>query len=397
MLPLAEHFAAIDAFLIAHQEVWRPRPFVCQEPLWSRRHPELHAWLSAQPLACAEQFQQTPWALTAPAPFSDWAEQAQRLTTIAALPRTPTVAPTALSVDVPGRKWEQIQALAASIDFEQPVQHWLDWCAGKGYLGRLLAADGSRLTCVEWDETLVAAGAALSQRHAIQASHQQLDVMSEGAIQHVQPQQTPVALHACGALHIRLLRLAVTQGCRQLAIAPCCYNRISTPFYEPLSQQAQRSQLRLDAEDLRLPISETVTAGQRVRRQRDQSMAWRLGFDELQRRIRQCDEYLPMPSVSAAWLAKPFADYCRDLGALRQLAIPQDQDWIAVENSGWRRLAMVRNLELVRGLFRRPLELWLVFDAALWLEEQGYRVRLGTFCPTSLTPRNLLILAERSA
>ena len=48
------------------------------------------------------------------------------------------------------------------------------------------------------------------------------------------------------------------------------------------------------------------------------------------------------------------------------------------------------------ALFRRPLELWLLLDRCLYLVEQGYSVRLGEFCPTSLSPRNLLILAERS-
>ncbi|MNO08218.1 hypothetical protein D3C81_2307610 [compost metagenome] len=55
----------------------------------------------------------------------------------------------------------------------------------------------------------------------------------------------------------------------------------------------------------------------------------------------------------------------------------------------------MRNLERVRNLFRRPLELWLVLDRALFLEEQGYAVRLGLFCDYPLTPRNILILAER--
>jgi hypothetical protein len=44
-----------------------------------------------------------------------------------------------------------------------------------------------------------------------------------------------------------------------------------------------------------------------------------------------------------------------------------------------------RNLELLRGLFRRPLELWLVLD----------RVEVGRFCEPTLTPRNLMVLAER--
>lgn len=80
---------------------------------------------------------------------------------------------------------------------------------------------------------------------------------------------------------------------------------------------------------------------------------------------------------------------------MKQLPAPSSEDWQALEHQGWQRLAEVRNLELLRGLFRRPLELWLLLDRALLLEEQGYHVRIGSFCPSELTPRNLLLLAER--
>lgn len=132
-----------------------------------------------------------------------------------------------------------------------------------------------------------------------------------------------------------------------------------------------------------------------LRRQRDTSMARRLGFDLLQRQQRQSSEYLPTPSLPVAWLEKPFEQYCRDLADLKQMPLTGNPDWTALEAAGWQRLAEVRNLERVRNLFRRPLELWLVLDRALFLEEQGYAVRLGLFCDYPLTPRNLLILAER--
>jgi hypothetical protein len=149
-------------------------------------------------------------------------------------------------------------------------------------------------------------------------------------------------------------------------------------------------------EDLGLPLSETVTAGARVRRQRDLSMARRLGFDLLQREINGVDQYLPTPSLPTAWLDKPFADYCRELAALKGMPDVGRPDWPALEAAGWERLAQVRNLELLRNLFRRPLELWLVLDRALFLQEQDYDVQVGTFCDSQLTPRNLLLLAERS-
>lgn len=393
---LLERFHALDRFLIEHQSLWRPRPFVIRPLPWENDHPELAAWLRARSLGDAEAAHNRPTDLAAPAPFPQLAVHASQLARIEELPAGhQPLADHRQSVDVPGRKSLQIQAFGARLRFRESPRHWLDWCAGKGHLGRHLARDGSALTCLEWDETLIESGARLSERLGIRASHRCQDVLASDAADQLQAVHTPVALHACGDLHVRLLQLAIANGCRQLAIAPCCYNRTRDELYKPLSGAARASSLTLSRDDLALPLSETVTAGARERRNRDQSMAWRLGFDTLQRRLRQRDDYLPVPSLPSAWLKKDFADYCRDLAALKQLPSPGNEDWQALERSGWHHLAEVRNLELVRGLFRRPLELWLLLDRALLLEEQGYRVRIGTFCPSELTPRNLLLLAER--
>lgn len=394
---LQQRFNALDRFLVEHQALWRPRPFVHHTGLpWEAEYPELATWLRAQSLEHAEAAHNQPHLIEAPAPFPQLADQAHNLSQIGELPQQPgTALPARFSHDVPGRKWQQIDAFARSLRFEHAPRHWLDWCAGKGHLGRRLAHDGSSLTCLEYNPQLVSRGQQLSHKLGIAAQHIEQDVLADDAVTQLQAQHTPVALHACGALHTRLLQLASQAGCQQLAVAPCCYNRISTASYQPLSASAQASTLRLSIDDLGLPLSETVTAGARVRRQRDQSMARRLAFDLLQRQLRGVDEYLPTPSLPPAWLDKPFADYCQDLAALKQLPTPLAQDWQQLERSGWQRLAEVRNLELLRGLFRRPLELWLLLDRALFLQEQGYTVRLGTFCNHQQSPRNLLLLAER--
>lgn len=394
--PLAQQFAALDDFLIEHQALWRPRPFTERHLAWEQEHPELARWLRARSLEQAEAAHNHPEQLPAPEPFASLACQSSALSRLPTLPQHQMPAsPSRLSVDVPGRKWQQIQALASHLSFIQPPSHWLDWCAGKGHLGRLLASNGGQLTCLEWDPQLVASGQQLSQRAGINAQHQQQDVLAADTAQHLHSEHCPVALHACGDLHVQLLKLASQTGCRQLAVVPCCYNRIHSSQYQPLSETAKASNLQLSVEDLRLPLSETVTAGARVRRQRDQSMAWRLGFDLLQRELRQCDEYLPTPSLPGDWLQKSFAQFCLDLAALKQLPAVTTWDWQALEAAGWQRLAEVRNLELLRSLFRRPLEIWLLLDRALYLEEQSYRVQLGEFCDSSLTPRNILLLGER--
>ncbi len=385
-------FQALDAFLIEHQGLWRPRPFTHLQLPWETQHPELAQWLRRRSLADAEACHNQPHNLPAPAPFPTLAAQALQLSAVEKLP-TQALEPARhrLNVDVPGRKWQQIEAFGAALHFAQPPGHWLDWCAGKGHLGRRLLRPGQQLTCLEYDPALIATGKALSDHHGLLVTHRLQDVMADVAIS---AEHTPVALHACGDLHVRLLQLASAAGCKQLALAPCCYNRISTDRYQPLSGAGCASALQLSVDDLGLPLSETVTAGHRVRQQRDTSMARRLGFDRLQRQLRGCDEYLPTPSLPTHWLEKPFADYCRELASLKGLPTGE-QDWAALEAHGWHRLAEVRNLELVRGLFRRPLEMWLVLDRALFLTEQGYKVEIGSFCEATLTPRNLMVLAER--
>lgn len=393
---LRQRFAALDAFLCAHQALWRDKPFTAPTLAWEHEHAALAAWLRGRTLEQADAAHNQPERLDAPAPFPQLAARAAQLAALGELPAGAVAQlPAQFSVDVPGRKWQQIDAFASRLQFREPPRHWLDWCSGKGHLGRRLAHAGTPLTCLEYDAALVADGQRLSDRLQLDARHLEQDVLAASAAERLQTGHTPVALHACGELHVRLLQQASAKGCRQLAVAPCCYNRIASDEYQPLSQPARDSTLSLSRDDLRLPLAETVTAGARVRRQRDQSMARRLAFDLLQRELRGVDDYLPVPSLAPAWLDKPFADYCRELAELKGLPAPGERDWAALEAAGWRRLAEVRNLELVRGLFRRPLELWLLLDRALYLEEQGYRVRLGQFCDYRLTPRNILLLAER--
>lgn len=394
---LLARFRALDSFLLQHQALWRPRPFHHLQLPWETELAELATWLRSRSLEQAEASDNSPFTLSAPAPYPDLARQAQALSQLGEIPSldSPPRAH-ALSVDVPGRKLAQIQAFASHLQFRQRPAHWLDWCSGKGHLGRWLTQDDQYLTCLEYDLALIESGSALSKRLGLGAAHLQQDVLADDCDERLTKEHTPVALHACGDLHVRLLQLASRNGCPQLAVAPCCYNRIAGLQYQALSTAAQASALRLSRDDLGLPLSETVTAGARVRRQRNQSMAWRLAFDLLQRQLRGIDEYLPTPSLPSDWLSKPFARFCHDLAALREVPAPGEQDWYALEARGWQRLAEVRNLELLRNLFRRPLELWLLLDRALYLQEQGYKVKLGTFCDYQLSPRNLLLLAERA-
>jgi len=400
-MDLIQRFQQLDAWLAEHQSLWQARPFVEHQCPWESQWPELAAWLRGRTLEQAEQAHNQPHLLEAPAPFGELAQTAFALSQLPDwIIEPPGSSPELLQRHIPGRKWQQINhfALTSQARWQQPARHWLDWCAGKGHLGRLLAWQTQQpLLCLEQDAQLNRAGALLSGQFKLTATHQDADVLERDSWRYLAPEHSLVALHACGQLHMTLLQQAATRGCAQVALAPCCYNRIDDACYVPLSAHASAAQLRLSKEDLALPMQESITAGQRTRRLRDRSMAWRLAFDLWQRETRKVDAYLPTPPRPESAMASGVAPFCRDLAAYHQLDLAEPVNWEQLEQRGWERLAQVRNLELVRGLFRRPLEIWLLLDRALYMQEAGYRVEIGLFCPAALTPRNILLIAEKGS
>jgi hypothetical protein len=144
-------------------------------------------------------------------------------------------------------------------------------------------------------------------------------------------------------------------------------------------------------------VRDSVTSPQRVREQRKTLQAWRLGFDSWQRTARGSDSYMPTPSLPLSILGKGFEEFVRELAAHGGIAITAGVDFEYFEAAGWRRLREVAALDLPRVAFRRALELWLVLDRALYLQENGYDVEVGKFCERGLTPRNVLIRAQRCA
>ena len=76
---LLQRFLALDAFLLAHQALWRPKPFTQLHLSWENQHRPLADWLRARSLEQAEAEHNHPEQLAAPAPFPDLAQQASTL------------------------------------------------------------------------------------------------------------------------------------------------------------------------------------------------------------------------------------------------------------------------------------------------------------------------------
>lgn len=387
---LTPRFHALRDVLATHAGLWRPAPFHHVRPAWCEAYPDLSAYLlglaDGQVTALGDDNHALIDLLAAYIPALGVLHELIRIPAPAA--SRGETAPARLLAQVPGRKVAQIIAFAEAVgEVGHPM---LEWCAGKGHLGRLLAwRQPHPVTSLELDPALVEAGVDLARRSGLAQNFLREDALSSAAATHLANHHA-VALHACGDLHLALLKGAVDQRAPALDLAPCCYYRTRHAAYQPLCEDGG---LSLSRDELHLAVTETVTAGSRDRRRSDTLMAWKLAFLELRAEggVPQEKTFKPVPD---AWMAWGFAGWVQRLCGREGVPIQPQLDWARLEQSGWCRHAEVRRLELVRLAFRRPLELWLVLDRALFLERHGYRIQLREFCGRGLTPRNLMISAR---
>lgn len=400
-----ELFQTLDALLERHHVFWQFEPMQASWPTaWPR---DLQAYLGQLSFAdCA-------------AIDSSAILQAEALArffpdVFAALPQLPCVSTQATSLpfwlhtDVPGRKWQQICHFSAAMsqtgtDSTAPV---LEWCAGKGHVGRLLAFQGARsVTSLEWQAELCFAGTALSHKHGMAQHFHAVDVLNQDTHLWFDREQRFVAMHACGDLHRRGIDHACQHQLKELAVLPCCYHLQAAAWYQPRSRAAQQSTLRLNKAMLRLAVQQQATAGARVQRLGHQEMLWRHAWMQWTRRCHveqvpgtcaaSAELYRPLRSIPKQLLSAGLAEFFAYAAAQHQLPLPAVDLWPSLLADAELSLLQQRRLELVQHVFRRPLELWLVLDLQLQLEEAGYRVELLQMCEAELTPRNLLIRAWR--
>jgi hypothetical protein len=307
-----------------------------------------------------------------------------------------------LSTDIPGRKQAQIEAYAAALG--APRAPLLEWCSGKGHLGRLLAHRWHwPVASLEIDTALCDAGEDLARRAHVDCMQHfiRADALATDTPRHLAGRHA-IALHACGDLHTRLIAGGVAHNSPAIDVAPCCYYRTLNETYRPFNATT----LTLSHDDLRLAVTETVTASAKQRRQSRQALAWKLAWVELRQALTGETGYVPFPPVPEAWLRGTFAEFVEQMwererrrGLARADSCPEParssprlQDY---EARGHTRAARMLRLQLARLAFRRALEVWLLMDMAVYLEHHGYTVAVAPFCAPELTPRNLLLSARR--
>jgi SAM-dependent methyltransferase len=203
-----------------------------------------------------------------------------------------------------------------------------------------------------------------------------------------------VGLHACGEVGDRLITAAAEAGC-EVALVSCCLQKIAGPSRAPLSRAAAGLSLRKDTLGLTNLTAQPIGIETSI----DATIEARQVRYALLRLLRERGVVLSpgeeMRGINRRRARAGLRDVAERALAQRGLAAPTDAEITHHTEESRRRYGVIRRLSLPRSMLARLVEVAVVLDRAAALAESGARITVATFVERAVTPRNIVILAER--
>ncbi|WP_262363001.1 SAM-dependent methyltransferase, partial [Vibrio cholerae] len=243
-------FIQLDSFLTQTQSFWRYEAFhACRLSAlpWGDAYPELTAWLYALSQDEVVEFKTDPEKLSSVlSGFFSGLEEMKLPVDISDSFLLSLRLPKFFDKGIPGRKWQQIEAISKVLVAHHQGTQWLEWCAGKGYLGRILAGVTQQpVVSFEYQAELCCAGQQEADALQLPMQFVQGDAFDERSAALFNSSTHAVALHACGDLHAKMLHYATSSHAAAISFSPCCYHLIRDNEYHAMSKVAAQSDLQL--------------------------------------------------------------------------------------------------------------------------------------------------------
>ena len=292
------------------------------------------------------------------------------------------------------KKKHEIDSLLSITDKFGEVDAILDIGGGVGHLSAALVYERPRKAfCVDFNEDLQKAGLArlrkwdqetLAKIKFIKSSFSEEFVCKEFE---ERENRMVVGLHSCGKLGTDVLKLASSNGCEYIALASCCYHKLEGAYN--ISKFAQTSGIGLSQNGLHLAARcyryEDPTEFENklmVRR-------YRYGLHLLNYERGQT-EFASIGNTKLSDYQMSFFDYVKKYSDLSDLSRDEVERFYQngdIQN----KINDIILVDLIRAMFGRVIETYLVLDRALFLQERGYRVEIVEAFERKLSPRNLLL------
>ena len=385
---LSQKLISGTSLLIENRSLWSFHPFRKDVYSWEDDHPEVSSFLRTWTNEEVEAFELCPQNHpNAPSFILDLFARCKEYTRLPMLFDPSFSCSKKWLLNIKERKQKQLVPFISCIKGD--AKSYVDWCCGKGHLGRLLNHFySSSIIGLENNIHVVHKGRELASEKQIficcDVLHDSIPSLQGGMI----------ALHSCGSLLTKAMEQVSAQSLQECLLVSCCYHKISEDLYTPMSTVAKRQNVRFTKNELRLPSTIEHHASQKSKRRRRTDMRYRIAIDSILQEIGFQSSYRSFPPVPDGWKDLSFQEYVARVWEREGFPSMSGVKLYEMEQQGRDRLRVIRALSSFRSMFARVLEVWINTDRALWLQERGYSVKLGICMPSSASPRNIAIQAQ---
>lgn len=204
-----------------------------------------------------------------------------------------------------------------------------------------------------------------------------------------------IGLHACGSLSNYLIDFYLKNKGNSFINFGCCYHKHQDEDIFNLSTLAKEDELVLSkhAQTLAAKCNSTITP--KLFEQRVMVKKFRYAFHFLLEEYFNKSEFIALGNYSKTLYRDGFVKYAQTF--LKQLNLELSSQQIEdffMDESLHKKINFLLKAGILRGLFGRLIEIYVVVDRALYLEQAGCQVRVVEAFEKTLSPRNIAIISN---
>lgn len=305
------------------------------------------------------------------------------------------------------KKQHEIKKLAPLInDFyqSQQVERIIDIGGGIGLLSQTLAkAYQLKITSLDMDPTLQETGRVRYARYG----HQEVELEfkkvkvsrnEDAFLKELHPQRMTMGLHTCGPLAVDQIRASAENKLKAIVNLGCCYLKLNGDGEDQNISQFSQS---FSSPLVMNPFALTLACGAHRKVSLDSvSFKRKVKFFRYALHILLADHYQrPELTIFGNSSGKDydgkFSDYVKvQFQKVGFKLAHSDEDLEAFYQDKLPTVQRMYSAGFIRDALSRLLEVYLLLDRAIYLEEQGYEVKIWEVFDEDISPRNLGIFAH---
>jgi hypothetical protein len=204
-----------------------------------------------------------------------------------------------------------------------------------------------------------------------------------------------IGLHACGSLSNYLIDFYLMNKNNSFINFGCCYHKHQDEDIFNLSNLAKKEELVLSKHSQTLAAKCNSTITPKLYEQRVMVKKFRYAFHFLLEKHFNKSEFIALGNYSKTLYRDGFVKYAQFF--LEQLNLelnPQQIEDFYMNESLHKKINFLLKAGILRGLFGRLIEIYIVLDRALYLEQAGCQVRVVEAFEKTLSPRNIAIISS---